>query len=102
MYDEDEKLAIEYMLDIDLVGLADDYDNYHDSAMLIRKEYYNTSIDNFIEGRKKFLQAMLDRKSIYYTDQFKTLYEDKARSNMSCELSYITNATRLAPSYYGR
>lgn len=102
LYDGDEKLAIEYMLDIDLVGLADDYDDYHNSAMFIRKEYYNTSIDNFIEGRKKFLQAMLDRKSIYYTDQFKTLYEDKARSNMSCELSYITNATRLAPSYYGR
>jgi len=102
LYKEDEKLAIEYMLDIDLVGLADDYNDYQNSAILIRKEYYNTSIDDFINGRKKFLEAMLARKSIYYTYQFKTLNEDKARSNMQQELDLINRGFRHAiHTWYG-
>lgn len=100
LYDGDEKLAIEYMLDIDLVGLADDYNDYQNSAILIRKEYYNTSIDDFIDGRKKFLEAMLARKSIYYTYQFKTLNEDRARNNMQNELNLINRGFRSAMYYW--
>lgn len=86
--DNSRRLAIQYMLDIDLAGLGDSYNQYEESARNIRKEYYNSTIEEFVDGRANFLESMLARGSIYYTDKFKHL-ENNARENMLTELGHL-------------
>ena len=83
----DEKL----IRDLDLEGLADPWEKYVESRELIKKEfsYPSYSYVEFVEGRKKFLQHMLEFPEIYSTKYFKHL-EGKARENMQKELDSYT------------
>ena len=79
----DEKL----IRDLDLEGLADPWEKYLESRELIRAEYpYPEYYDlEFVLGRKKFLQHMLEFPKIYSTKYFEHL-EAKARENIQKEL----------------
>lgn len=81
--------VIHYMLDIDLIGLADEYSKYSETGEQIRKEYSHLNKNEFDKGRYTFLIRMLDRKKIFYTDDFYQKYETKARENMHLELNQL-------------
>jgi predicted metal-dependent HD superfamily phosphohydrolase len=63
------------VLDLDLAGLADPYEDYLLSTKQIRHEFKLLSAGDFIEGRMTFLTALLQRSDIYYTQYFRTKTE---------------------------
>lgn len=77
--DDDTKVV----LDLDLAALADQPFVYYRNTYQIMSESLNKySMDEYREGRKKFLKRMLSREKIFYTDYFD---EDIARSNLQTE-----------------
>jgi predicted metal-dependent HD superfamily phosphohydrolase len=69
-------------LDYDLSGLAGL--NYRDNGKKIWEEYKPfVSLDQFVEGRTKFLKGMLDAPQIYWNHP---VWERQARRNMLDEL----------------
>lgn len=81
--------VIHYMLDIDLMGLADPYPKYSETGEYIRQEYSHLNNDEFSNGRRSFLTNMIKRKRIFYTEFFYEEYEHKARENMKKELNQL-------------
>lgn len=75
------------VLDLDLTGLGSDWKTYSYTIELIRKEYEHLSDDNWIAGRKLFLQSILTRNYIFNTHWGRDIYEEKAQMNISKELS---------------
>ncbi len=77
------------ILDIDLAILASSREAYTHYTQAIRKEY--KVYPNFLykKGRKKVLQHFLERKQIYFTEEFQTKYEAGARENLTWEISTI-------------
>jgi predicted metal-dependent HD superfamily phosphohydrolase len=79
----------EQVIDLDLIGLSDVLlRGYWQNAINVRKEYSAFTDEEWREGRMKFLQKMLDRKQIYYTDFVKS-FESQARDNMKSELNLL-------------
>lgn len=81
---EDENL----LLDIDLMILGTDAEEYDAYCRAIRKEYDYVPDDQFKEGRKAILKELLSR-SVYVTPFFAHL-EAPARSNMTREISLLS------------
>lgn len=77
--------ATQIMLDIDLSGLGKDWVIYKKNSDNVRKEHYNTFDYQFAQGRIAFLEAMLKRDCLYYTEYFFNKYEQPARFNMKNE-----------------
>jgi predicted metal-dependent HD superfamily phosphohydrolase len=76
---------LKYFLDLDLSILASIpkyYDKYKEN---IRKEYYMYSNKEYKEGRIKVLLNFLNRKEIFFTEEFK-IFEKEAKKNMVREL----------------
>jgi predicted metal-dependent HD superfamily phosphohydrolase len=71
--------------DLDLEILSADKYAYDAYASAIRAEYSNFSDEEYIEGRKKFLDKMLWKDTIYYSEQMKHL-EPLAHANLLREL----------------
>ena len=83
----DMNLAEKLIRDLDLKGLGADWATYRHNGYLIRKE--NPVPENqFLKGRKKFLEYMLSYDKIYSTKYFAHL-EEKARANIQRELDDI-------------
>ena len=80
------------MLDIDLISLSDPWERFKLNSRNIRKEYQPIidihGMAVFLDGREKFLQAMLDKPCIYYTEKYKDL-ESMARRNLLLEIEAI-------------
>lgn len=72
------------MLDLDLVGFAKPFHLvYNDSAKIFREyEVLGLDLDTLLTNRIKFLQALLAKPRIFYTDYFYDKYEATARSNI--------------------
>lgn len=77
------------VLDLDLAGLGFEWDYYSMSAELIRDEYSYLSEEVFLSERRLFLQKMLRRPFIFYTNWGRQEYERQAQSNMEAELIKI-------------
>lgn len=83
--------AVERMLDADLAGLADPWDDYQQSAWAVRRELdLKENSNKWVVGRTSFLEAMLTRPRIYYTDEALGALEELARANMQRELKQLT------------
>lgn len=85
-------------LDIDLTSLAAPIMTFHKNSDDIRKEFHFVSGKVFAENRIKFLQVMLARKRLYYTDYFFNKYETIARDNM--EEGIIRTESLLSDPFY--
>lgn len=75
-----------YLIDLDLWELAD-IDKFDHNRKLVRKEY--TFIDNetFNLARINWINSMLKKKQIYYTDYcIDNHFENEARNNLNLEL----------------
>jgi predicted metal-dependent HD superfamily phosphohydrolase len=82
---EDEK----WLIDFDLKVLAKEAEAYTIYAKQIRKEFSIYPDFLYNPGRKKALQHFLEKKFIYQTEIFRTLFESKARANIQEEISHL-------------
>jgi predicted metal-dependent HD superfamily phosphohydrolase len=78
---------LKYFLDFDLAVLGSEKNVYEEYALQVRKEYRIYPDILYYTGRRKFLSASLAQKHIYFTDEFRSRYEEHARRNMANELN---------------
>jgi predicted metal-dependent HD superfamily phosphohydrolase len=72
----------QYALDCDLAILGAAPDRYLAYEREIREEYSYVPEDIFREARGRFLEALLARPAIYFTETFQTNVEERARENL--------------------
>ena len=78
-----------WMMDIDLVDLASDWENFldinclHGEIWMEAKLHFDESFSDslYMAKRKKLLEVIMDYPKIYQTEEF-ACYEEKARSNI--------------------
>jgi len=80
---------INWLIDFDLKILAKDWDDYKIYFEQIRKEYRIYPDFLYKPGRAKALKHFLEYEFIFQTDEFRNLYEDRARRNIEEEISYL-------------
>lgn len=77
------------LLDLDLSILGSDWKTYEEYVQKIRKEY--AIYPNFIykKGRKKVLQYFLERDTLFFTEDYRTKFEQSARENLKREIELL-------------
>lgn len=80
---------INWLIDFDLKILTKDWDDYKIYFEQIRKEYRIYPDFLYKPGRAKALKHFLENEFIFQTDEFRNLYEEKARQNIETEISYL-------------
>ena len=80
----------QFMLDFDLSILGQDWKIYKTYISSIRKEYSMYPDFLYNPGRKKVLENFLKRESLFFTEFYKNLYEEKARENLSNEIKLLS------------
>jgi len=73
---------IQLLLDLDLASLGASWDIFQENSKQIRQECIHVPDDLFREGRKSFLEGMLERPRLYGTDYWYNLLEAQARENI--------------------
>ncbi|RUT69281.1 hypothetical protein D0817_17435 [Flavobacterium cupreum] len=81
---------INWLIDFDLKILARDWDAYQIYFEQIRKEYRIYPDFLYKPGRAKALKHFLENDFIYQTDEFRKLYEEKARLNIEKEIKLLS------------
>ncbi|MRX38110.1 hypothetical protein GJU43_02375 [Flavobacterium sp. LC2016-23] len=81
---------INWLIDFDLKILARDWDDYQIYFEQIRKEYRIYPDFLYKPGRAKALKHFLENDFIFQTDEFRKLYEEKARKNIEKEILLLT------------
>ena len=76
------------VLDLDLAGLGFDFESYQYATKQIRQEYQHLTYEEWVTGRKIFLNNLLSRKYIFHTPWARDFYETKARRNIERELKW--------------
>lgn len=78
------------LIDADLWGLGASWDRYAATAANIRREFSRIPESEFLKGRAKFLNGMLTRDRIFWTNAAAQVKrEHQARVNMERELGAI-------------
>jgi predicted metal-dependent HD superfamily phosphohydrolase len=78
-----------YMLDIDLASIGLPWAHFVQDCVDLRAEMRGISDIRFYSGKLVFLNALIERPRIYFTDYFFTRYEDKARKNIRRYISWL-------------
>ncbi len=73
---------IQLLLDLDLAELGASWEVFQKNSEHIRQEFIHVPDDLFREGRKAFLNKMLERPRLYGTEHWHNLLEERARANM--------------------
>ena len=73
---------IQYMVDMDLAGLAADVPIFDQTVRDLHKEFSMYAWDEFVQGQYQYLLRFVERESIYFTDEFRNALEDKALKNI--------------------
>ncbi|MRX68745.1 Predicted metal-dependent phosphohydrolase, HD superfamily [Flavobacterium resistens] len=81
---------INWLIDFDLKILAKDWGDYKIYFEQIRKEYRIYPDFLYKPGRAKALKHFLENDFIFQTEEFRDLYEEKARQNIENEISLLT------------
>jgi predicted metal-dependent HD superfamily phosphohydrolase len=78
-------------LDLDLMGLADNFELYLATSGAIRMEYSHVPDADFVGGRTGFLDAMLFRNHLFYSKSLRDrdAKHDAAVTNIQQELAMI-------------
>lgn len=77
------------VIDLDLAGFGFDSETYDYTTHLIRAEYRHLSDDEWRLGRIAFLNNILKRDNIYYTNWARDFYERQAIRNIQRELDLL-------------
>lgn len=80
---------INWLIDFDLKILAKDWEDYKIYFEQIRKEYRIYPDFLYKPGRAKALKHFLENEFIFQTAEFRSLYEEKARTNIEKEISLL-------------
>lgn len=80
---------INWLIDFDLKILARDWEDYKIYFEQIRKEYRIYPDFLYKPGRAKALKHFLENEFIFQTEEFRGLYEEKARMNIEREISLL-------------
>ncbi|CAD0004294.1 HD domain-containing protein [Flavobacterium salmonis] len=80
---------INWLIDFDLKILAKDWEDYKIYFEQIRKEYRIYPDFLYKPGRAKALKHFLENEFIFQTEHFRSLYEEKARTNIEKEISIL-------------
>jgi predicted metal-dependent HD superfamily phosphohydrolase len=81
---------INWLIDFDLKILARDWEDYKIYFEQIRKEYSIYPDLLYKPGRAKALKHFLENEFIFQTEEFRGLYEEKARINIEQEILLLT------------
>jgi predicted metal-dependent HD superfamily phosphohydrolase len=81
---------INWLIDFDLKILARDWKEYQVYYEQIRKEYRIYPDLLYKPGRAKALKHFLENEFIFQTEEFRGLYEVKARTNIEKEILLLT------------
>lgn len=81
---------INWLIDFDLKILARNWNEYQIYFEQIRKEYRIYPDFLYKPGRAKALKHFLEYEFIFQTDEFRGLYEEKARINIEKEILLLT------------
>jgi predicted metal-dependent HD superfamily phosphohydrolase len=88
---QDNKVGdINLLIDFDLKVLARDWDEYKIYFEQIRKEYRIYPDFLYKPGRVKALKHFLGNKFIFQTEEFRDLYEQRARKNIEKEILLLS------------
>jgi predicted metal-dependent HD superfamily phosphohydrolase len=77
-------------IDLSILGKPPARFDRYDAA--IRAEYAHVPWPDYRAGRRKVLQAFLDRPAIYHAPRFQTLYEAAARANLQRAMARLESA----------
>ncbi|MET3025680.1 hypothetical protein ABXT06_03280 [Flavobacterium sp. UW10123] len=88
-HQQNEIEDINWLIDFDLKILAKDWEDYKIYFEQIRKEYRIYPDFFYKPGRAKALKHFLENEFIFQTDEFRNLYEEKARINIEKEISLL-------------
>jgi predicted metal-dependent HD superfamily phosphohydrolase len=88
-HQQNEIEDINWLIDFDLKILAKDWDDYKIYFEQIRKEYRIYPDFLYKPGRAKALKHFLESEFIFQTEEFRNLYEEKARINIEKEISIL-------------
>lgn len=80
---------INWLIDFDLKILAKDWEDYKIYFEQIRKEYRIYPDFLYKPGRAKALKHFLENEFIFQTEEFRNLYEEKARANIEKEIKFF-------------
>jgi predicted metal-dependent HD superfamily phosphohydrolase len=89
LHQHNEIEDINWLIDFDLKILARDWNEYQIYFEQIRKEYHIYPDFLYKPGRAKALKHFLENEFIFQTDEFRKLYEEKARENIEKEVSIL-------------
>lgn len=76
--------------DADLAILAADPERYEEYAIDVRTEYAQFSDADFRAGRAAVLSDLLAGPALFRTPQGQTLWEERARANVTAEIARLT------------
>ncbi len=76
------------LCDIDFASFGSPWDEFLDDSQALRIEHVKTPDELFYPAKLKFLKAILERRTIFFTDFFRARYETSARKNIQ---RYIAN-----------
>jgi len=88
-HQQNEIEDINWLIDFDLKILSKDWNDYKIYFEQIRKEYRIYPNILYKTGRAKALKHFLENEFIFQTDEFRSLYEEKARINIEKEISIL-------------
>jgi phosphopantetheine adenylyltransferase/predicted metal-dependent HD superfamily phosphohydrolase len=82
---------INYFLDVDLISLGEKcFEDYMKLNSMIKYEFTNhLTEEEWVNGRRKFLEMVLCKEHIFRTDDFRLKYEENARRNILKELELL-------------
>ena len=90
LHQHNDNEDINWLIDFDLKILARDWEDYKIYFEQIRKEYRIYPDFLYKPGRAKALKHFLENEFIFQTDEFRNLYEEKARENIEKEILLLT------------
>lgn len=83
-------LSGQVLMDIDMSILGKNPVSFLAYENGISQEYSFVPRDQYVSGRTKFLQSLLDKEFIYQTKFFRNKYEEAARSNIKSMIKALT------------
>jgi predicted metal-dependent HD superfamily phosphohydrolase len=78
-----------FMLDIDLSSFGLPWDDFVHDSVAVRQESPKLSDADFFLGQRAFLESLVSREHFYFTDFFRSRFEETARSNINRHLENL-------------
>ncbi|QIM16325.1 DUF4031 domain-containing protein [Leucobacter insecticola] len=91
---QDPDPALSHLRDADLAIFAAAPPRYEAYTTAVREEYAHVSQEAFATGRSRILMGYLEQTAIYRTPAARQLWEERARSNLTAEVTLLERSLR--------